>query len=400
VSNYLAIATVTATLAQILSSGASGVSNAVSGAVVTFLRPDKVEANAPSGGVGVNIYLYKVDTNPFFRNADLPTRRADGSAAQLPQVALDLSYLFSFYGDDGKLEPQLLLGWTEAVLHQQPILTAAAIESAKQAYPFLKDSTLASQINRVTSAPLSLTLEDLSKIWSVFLHAPYLVSVAYQMTVILVTPDTPAPLPALPVRERKLRLFPFYEPTIDSVIPQEIEPQGQLAINGRNFRSDEVEIVFPGTSKHVTPNTSTQITLTLPDTLRAGINSVMVVTEYNVGSAADSDMRPLFKSNVAAFVLRPKIVAIQATSLTPPTEITARVMPAIGADQEVTLWLEEVTEPDKTPRVYGLPAMKRDRAVDELVFAANAVAPGTYLARLRVDHAESILDKDIRVVIE
>src|SRR5690348_9540501 len=103
-SNALAIATVTAMLRSVLRNALTGIN--VSGADVTSLRPDAPNLPNP----GVNIFLYRVAPNPFFRTADLPTRRADGALLRRPQAALDLDYLLTFYGDDNVEEPQRLLG--------------------------------------------------------------------------------------------------------------------------------------------------------------------------------------------------------------------------------------------------------------------------------------------------
>ena len=70
-SNYLAVATVTAALQDVLQ---PAVSQAVGLAKVGFSRPDSSNQQTPL----VNIYLYQVTPNAAYRNADLPTRRADG----------------------------------------------------------------------------------------------------------------------------------------------------------------------------------------------------------------------------------------------------------------------------------------------------------------------------------
>ena len=111
-SNALAIATVTATLQDVLT--LATVASGVGGALVRAVRPDDT-ANLPP--IGVNVFLYQVSPNTAWRNADLPTRRADGSLLRRPQVALDLHYLFTVYGNDIKYEPQRILG---AVVRQLP----------------------------------------------------------------------------------------------------------------------------------------------------------------------------------------------------------------------------------------------------------------------------------------
>src|SRR5262245_65764757 len=118
-SNYLAVATVTATIAWLL----RPVTSVEPGATLTFQRPDLLEKNLAPGAVGINVYMYRATTDPYFENADLPTRWNDGGEARLPQSALDLDYLLSCYGDDTRLEPQRLFGWLEMALHAQPVLT-------------------------------------------------------------------------------------------------------------------------------------------------------------------------------------------------------------------------------------------------------------------------------------
>src|SRR4029450_9163552 len=94
-SNHLAIATVTTTLAQVIQ---DEVQDDVPGTTVTTARPDA--ANAALGGTRVNVYLYQVTPNAAWRNSDLPTRADNGRLMQRPRVALDLHYLFTFYGSE------------------------------------------------------------------------------------------------------------------------------------------------------------------------------------------------------------------------------------------------------------------------------------------------------------
>jgi hypothetical protein len=117
-SNFLAVATVTATLRQML---LPVVGKDVPGATVTTQRPD---AAGGAQGLCVNIYLYQVTPNAAWRNEDLPTRRTGGELVKHPQVALNLHYLLTFYGDEGNLEPQRLLGSVMRTLHTRPVLTS------------------------------------------------------------------------------------------------------------------------------------------------------------------------------------------------------------------------------------------------------------------------------------
>src|SRR5829696_4573415 len=181
-SNFLAVATVTATLSRTLS---ATVGTDVSAVNVTTLRPD----DAPERGV--NVYLYQVGPNDAWRNADLPTRRDDGGLVQRPRVALDLQYLLSFYGDEAQFEPQRMLGSVVRTLHTRPVLTREMIRDtvSDPDNTFLASSNLADEIELIKFTPGSFSLEELSKLWSVFFQTPYTLSVAYQASVVLIEPE-------------------------------------------------------------------------------------------------------------------------------------------------------------------------------------------------------------------
>jgi len=193
-SNFLAVATVTAALRDLLQEAAS---KAVPGASLTTSRPEKVTGGAQDKP-GINLFLFQVAPNKALRNADLPTHNAAGLYTQRPAIALDLYYLLSFQGSDLELEPQRLLGAAAIALHNQPLLTAANIQSTIQNNAYLAQSDLASQVEQVKIQPLSFSLDELGKLWSVFFQIPYILSMAYMASVVIieadVTPVTPKPV--------------------------------------------------------------------------------------------------------------------------------------------------------------------------------------------------------------
>jgi hypothetical protein len=205
-SNHLAIATVTTGLVRYLQ-GAVGAD--VGNAVVTAVRPDGPASGVPQ--VGVNIFLYQATPNTAWRNHDLPTRRGDGGLTQRPQIALDLHYLLTFYGDETLLEPQRILGSTVRALHARPILTRQEIRSAVAATAFLAGSDLADELETVKFSPLPLTLEELSKLWSVLFQTTYTLSMAYDASVVLIAADG-QPAMAQPVTTRAMQIFPAAAP--------------------------------------------------------------------------------------------------------------------------------------------------------------------------------------------
>jgi hypothetical protein len=386
-SNFLAVATVSAALSQVVR---SAVRTDVSGADVTTLRPDWTGGTIP--GTRVNLFLYQVTPNAAWRNTDLPTRNGDGNLVQRPRAALDLHYLLTFYGDEGQLEPQRLLGSAVRALHTAAILTRQTIHDTitNVAFSsFLAGSDLANDVELVKFTPIPLSLEELSKLWSVFFQTQYTLSVAYQGTVVLIEP-TEAPRSALPVRSRQVHVVPFRRPTIDTIEPQMVDrvPDAKITLHGRDLLGDDTLAVFGQIETRPEPAaTNEHLVVTLPIDLRAGVNPVQVVHRLLMG--APTPHRG-FESNVAAFVLRPALNSVVYTGGARP-RLTADVSPGVGAEQRVLLLLNQIAIPGVKPLAYSLPARPRALDTDPLVFNAAQVPAGTYLVRVRVDGAESSL---------
>lgn len=196
-SNTLAIATTTATLQQLLQSNINQDPN-LPGAQVNILRP-KTPTSDDTAEIG--LYLYMSKTNTAYRNMDLPTRDAQGRLISQPITGLDLYYLLTFYGKESELEPQKLMGNVVRTLTDEPILTRERIQAVVEANPNMISSNLAEQIEIIKIAPLSYSLEELSKIWSIFFQVPYSLSLAYQTSVTVINSEQPI-ITAKPVESR------------------------------------------------------------------------------------------------------------------------------------------------------------------------------------------------------
>src|SRR5439155_18021587 len=112
-----------------------------------------------------------------------------------------------------------LLGSAVRTLHARPVLTRQMIRDTVSSVAFLANSNLADAVELVKFTPIPLALEELSKLWSVFLQTPYVLSVAYQGTVVLIESEE-TPQAALPVRERNVYVVPFRQPVIEQVMAQ------------------------------------------------------------------------------------------------------------------------------------------------------------------------------------
>jgi len=387
-SNFLAIATVTAALKRLLQGAAS---EAVSGAMVRTGRPE-APANGDAVAPGIDLYLYQVTPNAALRNDDLPTRRADGTLVQRPKVALDLHYLLTFRGDDTALEPQRLLGNAARALHASPMITQNLIGLAVADFGFLAPSDLADAFESVKVTPLSLSLEELSKLWSVFFQIPYNLSVAYQATVVVIE-GVEAPRQALPVLDRRIYVHPFQNAFIQEVASaagpdHPILAGDTLVLRGRQLRRDLTRVVVRGIA--VAPSAVSDVEVRVPLTsppfpvggLRAGVQGVSVVHPLLMGVPPVE--HPGFESNVAAFVLRPTVTAVSAPD---STHVSVTVGPAVGKGQRAVLLLNRVPGGPPSAHVFANPPAPADGAT--LGFTIGGVAAGDYFVRVQVDGAES-----------
>jgi hypothetical protein len=396
-SNALAIAAVTATLQQQLAAAASA--SGVAGAQVTTLRP-----GSPSGlpTPGVNLFLYQVSPNAAWRNADLPTRGADGTLLRQPRVALDLHYLLTFYGDDATLDQQRLLGAVARQFHAAPVLARGAVANAQRSFTFLASSNLADQPELVRVTPAHLSLEELSKLWSIFPDVEYVLSAVYVAGVVLIETDDTPPAPAPAPRRPAVTASAGGPAVIDVVEPQPVElslsPPTALTLVGRNLDpASDVTFTTPGQpvplAGAVGPGPGGgQLTVLLPDGLRPGVNTVRL-TQRAPPASPPFGPRVLSESNAAAFVLRPTLRSIALSS--PPGQLVAVVYPAPGPRQQVTLLLNTLggvtfalpPAPPAPPQQAGPNTFYFNTTT-----RSGPLPPGTYLVRVRVDDADSRLD--------
>ena len=403
-SNHLAIATVTATLGDIVHRAAeSAVSSGVS---LQFGRP-----TPPSGGAAdrkVHVYLYQVTPNPALRNNDLPTRDSEGRLTRRPRAALDLHYLLSFYGDDKTLEPDRMVGAVARDLHARPVLSAQAINDAIGSRSELTGSDLAAAFEQVKFVPAQLSLDEISKLWSVMVQTPHVLSVVYQGTVVLIDAEE-SPGTVLPVLKRgegdrgvDTRIGPF--PHLDSwwagaAAAAERAPRppsfpvaqlgARLVLEGSNLGGDTVAVRFShqrvlGQELEVAAEDRDprKLAVTLPDDApaqaawAAGIYTV--TASLRRGATEQS-------SNVMPIALAAHVTAIQPNpaardgSGAVTLQVTCR--PQVLPAQSAVLLLADL---EIQAQALGAPS-------DTLTFdIENAPVLSAAFARLRVDGVDSM----------
>lgn len=413
-SNYLAIATVTAALQQMLQ---VEVGRDMPGVQVTTLRPDASASNV--SGPSINVFLYQVAPNPAWRNADLRTRRPKGDLIKHGQAGLDLYYLFTFYGNEQALEPQRLMGSAIRVLVDQPLLTQDIIEECLEhaSIPALEQSTLADQVQLIRFIPSTITTEDLSRIWSVFFQVPYSLSFPYQATAVLIQGEKSGQI-ALPVRQRPvylalarpvLKQVEHHPPAAAKHWLNTITLSSRITLHGRDLTGEGMSQIQIGKTRFNPQQIDEAIAeVNFPtlssedrDRLRAGNPGIQVVRLGE--TTTESDVELAIESNVLPFILCPNIQrdgdGINLTNLAVDEEanrysgiVTLTVDLLADPRQWVFLLLNGISQ--DSPSTYIFRANRRRFPTREFSFALRDVQAGEYLVRVQIDGAESPLHVD------
>lgn len=399
-SNHLAIATVTAALQRSLQ---AVVQADVDGARVTTVRPDSSGGGTPE--TGVNVFLYQVSPNPAWRNADLRTRFANDQMVKRPQAALDLFYLLSFYGSEAELEPQRLLGSVIRTLHSQAYLHHEMIQDtiSDSTFAYLAGSDLGEQVEVVKFLPQTFTTDELSRVWSVLFQVPYVLSLGYQASIVLIESDD-IPQRALPVRDRRFHTG-ANPPQVDRIVnrdgPREpITLDSSLLVLGQRLKGSNTQIRIGDALVPLTKTEASQVEVPLsafPETeLYPGVQTLQVVQFRE--ETQSPDPRRKVESNGAPFILRPTLVSAAPVALEDDGEegfsgtLQVIVRPQVGPRQRVVLLLNERTT--RQPAAYSFDCPRRREDTGTLQIAIRNVKAGEYLMRLQVDGAESLLTVD------
>ncbi|MGR3279143.1 DUF4255 domain-containing protein [Acaryochloris marina NIES-2412] len=419
-SNFLAIATITAVLQRTLQ---ATIQEDVEGARVTTLRPADIGKGTPVSGV--NIYLYQTSLNTAWNNTDHRGRHRQSDTAKRSRTALDLHYMISVYGNEVELEPQRLLGSVVRSLSDAQVVREEMIQDtlSDSNYEYLAASDLWQQVEEINFKPMDMSLEDLSKVWSVFFQTPYALSMAYRSTVVMIEGQTPAQK-ALPVASRGLAVAPFSgQPLITEIASMtgKFEPivaDSTLLIRGKRLQGNHTGIRIGAVE--VAPSQVSEGELLLPlvrlptHSLRAGVQSLQVVHQSQTPtptrpgawrSARAALVAPNHQvgmvSNASPFLLRPTIIDLAVTITQGQEEdprsaaiqITTDV--TIASQQQVTLILNERTV--EHPSAYLFEAPHRTADTQSITVEVEDVKPGEYFVRIQIDGAESSLKIDPEV---
>ncbi len=388
-SNFLAIATVTETLRYVLE---AFVQADVQGAQATAVRPSGANNTGTGNGLparGVNVALYQIMPNAAARNRDLPSRRSDATLLQRPRAAVDLHYLISVYGDDSLQEPHRIMGSVVRTLHTYPHLSPEFITEAIQGQGAknLAGSDLASSPDPVRFVPLALTLDELSRVWSVYFQTSYALSICYQASVVYLE-DTSSPSAPLPVRTPNIVTTPITTPSIDALSPQPATAGAVLTITGPNVGVAGPQVLIGDAAPiAATVVTATEITVTLPASTPAGVTPLSVAQLVNFGTTASPVWRPGVTSAPAPLALAPTIKTISPASVARGGTLTVTFDAPVASTQTVALVVGSTAI--ATPQPFP-----SDPTTTLSFTVPSDFAAGAGVVRLRVDGVDSPLTYD------
>lgn len=393
-SNSLAIAAASLTLRNLLLAQMPNLDGNLADLEVTLQPPDVARKNISKAQL--NLFLYRVALNPAWRNLDPPRQVRPGEAG-LPALALNLQYLMTAYGrgeSENDAVGHRVLASAMSVLHDHPLLAADAIADA------LPDNDLHAQIERVKITPLSLSVEELSKLWTAF-QSNYRISAAYELAVVLIDSRRAARAP-LPVLKRGADARGVLASTGAAAVLDAVElPRSQPAIRlgedlvlvGRRLESVDTvarlsHVRLPAAielAPHADAGTD-RLRLHLPALDDdADANATWTPGVYTVALRTQHPGSPALISNELPFALSPRITIAPLAHAAGDVALTVACSPRIRDGQRVLLLFGDRSV---LPETLTQPADPQQPT--ELTFAIPEVPAGTWTVRLRVDGADSI----------
>ena len=342
--SFTAVNEVTRALRMLLHSQLAQVS---ASAVVTLLPPG---ADLPVVS-GVNLYLYRVVESPASKNRPWPGDRATPPSSR-PALGLELSYLLTPLGtrpDDASFQlgddAHTMLGVAMLTLQENRVLNDVHIpgfDADTVLPPYLLNSF--EQV-KVTLAPTNL--EDLSKIWAA-INQPYRLSVAYDVSLVQLTPATPPPINGGIVLSTGLDVITLDAPRLTALTPA----VGALAHadSGGSQTSNVLVIAglgfsFPGQRPSVRMG---GLPVTIQSTPAPTDTALSVILPTDLDAGPQADVRVTLNgrtSTALVFTVSPWLATI--------TPIRTALDPARPADLTLTLSGSGFTPTPQAVRLEG-----------------------------------------------
>lgn len=412
-SNALSIAAITLTLRSLLNEVATADystlptdARPMNQIEVTTLPPD--QARPDNSRNRVNLYLYHTQYDPAWRNTDLPRRGRPGEA-QPPLLPLNLHYLVTVYAEnDNELIGQVLLGTAMRILHDNPVLSRAAIQAA------ISQAELDSQVERIRVTALPFTVEELSGIWSGF-QSEYRLSAGYRVGVLLIE-SARATRAALPVLRRGSTdtgpavvagpapslgsVAEFFDATL-AAPPSAAKPAAELGdtlvLTGANLGGADMSVRLTH-DRNETPHTrpllderdATTVRFTLPPVTDPAVARDWPAGFYTVELVVARPDAPPWTTNRLTFALAPRVSALAPAAqpvAAQPFALTLTATPQVLADQRVSVL---IGDRELVPDAGGVTSPADPDAPSTVSVTVDGLAEGDHVARLRIDGIDSL----------
>jgi hypothetical protein len=389
VSNYLAIGQATEALRGLL---ARSVQFDVPYAVqVEARKPPSEPVTEPT----ITVFCYRITPNASQRNADTPTRDGDGRLLRTPTAAYDLHYLISCYGNETQLVPQALLGSVARTLHEQPALSAQDLQAAA-GQAFLAGADLAASPQAVRLTPSKMDVEDLSKLWSMLIQTPYMPSIAFEASLVLLE-SRQAPAAGRPVKEHRVRVVPGRRPVVEELRsrpagsvaepwPGPVPVGHEVVLTGHDLNGEKVTVDAGGELVAPSAVDDGRVVFTPPASLAPGVHPVRVLHGIVLG-----DSVRILDSNEIAMARQATVTASEVTN----GEVVATLDIAVGDRQRASVLLDELDGAGsyRFDAAHPLPGPRDPKTVE---VATAGVAAGAYLLRVQIDGVDTVVGEDLR----
>lgn len=310
-------------------------------------RPEVQEPSVESARL--NIFLYKVGENGAWRNQDLPGLSNPGAYGR-PPLSLELYYLLTPFGTTAEgtqfddTRAHYVLGSAMRVLHDIPVITDDLVTQRPPAGQIILDASLLGQVERIKVYLDPINLEDLSKVWTA-MSLPFRASAAYQVSLVQIESEQPRTYPK-PVGEPPaagpgVKVIAFRAPQIHRVgVRRPADVAGMersvayaragdtLVLHGQALSGSGVHLwlgQFDATAE-ITAASDSRIEVTVPDDAALGPGPQTITVKFDV-VIGGAQARPVLSSNVAVFVVIPRIDSV-SSNLT----VSPRTLSLSGAD--------------------------------------------------------------------
>lgn len=248
--------------------------------LITFLPPGNDDLEKLDG---LNIYLYRVVENPYFKNRDWVGDR-NNSGLPYPPLALNLLYLLTPYTkkveDTDEAVSHQILGDAMQILHENPVLNDIHDGTFDADRDLEKDLLNSFEKVKITLFPISM--DEMSKIWSAS-GKPYRLSVIYEVSLVQIAPAI-KPKVISPVMKVAVEVAVPSPPFISDVSPPSGDVGQSVVITGERLKG-RAQINFGNTILDLNTNTlTTELPFKIPS-ISPGNYLVRVVIDGHISNS-------------------------------------------------------------------------------------------------------------------